>query len=264
MAFINRTYTFTDGTTAYGSQVDSEIQNIVTTLNNCDTAVTTWDNVKVTTLLPQANVAMGGHKITGLANGTAATDAVAYGQVSGIAGAITGSILMYPIKSPAPSGYLYCDGSAVSRGTYATLYGIIGNIWGQGDGSTTFNLPDYRGKFIRGVNDGTGNDPDASSRTAQATGGNTGDAAGSIQSYQYQSHNHGVTDPGHVHTIACYTNLAGGSFFFIATLSAGNNPTSQNPSTNPIASATTGLTVNNAGGNETRPINSSIYFFIKT
>lgn len=49
-----------------------------------------------------------------------------------------------------PSGFLPCDGSAVSRSTYSSLFAAIGTIHGQGDGVTTFNLPDSRGKFLRG------------------------------------------------------------------------------------------------------------------
>lgn len=65
----------------------------------------------------------------------------------------TGTILDYA-GSSAPSGYLMCDGSAVSRTTYAALFGVIGTTYGAGDGSTTFNLPDCRGrvKVAKGSN----------------------------------------------------------------------------------------------------------------
>jgi len=52
--------------------------------------------------------------------------------------------------SSTPTGWLSCDGSAVSRTTYANLFTVISTIWGVGDGSTTFNLPDLRGAFLRG------------------------------------------------------------------------------------------------------------------
>lgn len=52
--------------------------------------------------------------------------------------------------SVVPDGWLLCDGSAVSRTTYATLFAALSTAHGQGDGSTTFNLPDYRGQFLRG------------------------------------------------------------------------------------------------------------------
>ena len=56
----------------------------------------------------------------------------------------------------APTGWLICDGRAVSRTTYATLYAVIGSTYGDGDHSTTFNLPDFRGRVAIGVGTGTG------------------------------------------------------------------------------------------------------------
>lgn len=57
-------------------------------------------------------------------------------------------------RSTPPSGWLKANGAAVSRTTYAALFAAIGTTFGTGDGSTTFNLPDLRGEFIRGVDDG--------------------------------------------------------------------------------------------------------------
>ncbi|MEY4278695.1 MAG: Microbacterium phage TinyTimothy, partial [Bacteroidota bacterium] len=57
--------------------------------------------------------------------------------------------------SAAPLGYLLCDGSAVSRTTYSSLYATIGTTYGSGDGSTTFNVPDLRGRVPVGKNTGT-------------------------------------------------------------------------------------------------------------
>ena len=80
-----------------------------------------------------------------------------------------------------PEGWLKCDGSIVSRTVYAALYAAIGDSCGNGDGSTTFHLPDYRGRFLRGTDDGSGRDPNAGSRTAMNSGGDTGDSVSSIQ-----------------------------------------------------------------------------------
>lgn len=67
-----------------------------------------------------------------------------------------GVIYIYPADSP-PTGYLICDGSAVSRSTYSALFEIIGTLYGAGDGSTTFNLPDFRQRFPLGQSaSGTG------------------------------------------------------------------------------------------------------------
>jgi microcystin-dependent protein len=85
-----------------------------------------------------------------------------------------------------PAGWLLCDGSTVNRTTFANLFLAVGTLHGQGDGSTTFHLPDYRGRFLRGADDmGTGaagRDPNAGTRTAANTGGATGAGIGSVQS----------------------------------------------------------------------------------
>lgn len=60
-----------------------------------------------------------------------------------------GTICWYA-KDDIPSGYLKCDGSAISRSNYSALFTVIGTVFGTGDGSTTFNIPDLRAKFIRG------------------------------------------------------------------------------------------------------------------
>lgn len=78
----------------------------------------------------------------------------------------TGSIEMFG-GANAPSGWLICDGSAVSRTTYASLFSIIGTTYGTGDGSTTFNLPNFKGKVPVGLD---ANDTDFD--TLGETGGN--------------------------------------------------------------------------------------------
>jgi phage-related tail fiber protein len=105
-----------------------------------------------------------------------------------ISGDIPGAVKDHGSTS-IPFGFLLCDGSPVSRITYARLFSYIGTNYGNGDGITTFNLPDLRGQFSRGVDHGAGNDPDVGSRTAP-TGGNTGDAVGSYQPHSFQQHNH--------------------------------------------------------------------------
>jgi microcystin-dependent protein len=65
-----------------------------------------------------------------------------------------------------PDGWFLCDGRAVPRFQYQSLFFAIGTAHGQGDGSTTFNLPDYRGYFLRGADLGAGNDPDSAYRTS--------------------------------------------------------------------------------------------------
>ncbi len=66
---------------------------------------------------------------------------------------LVGQVCFFAMQA-APTGFLICDGRAISRTTYASLFAAIGTLYGVGDGSTTFNLPDLRGEFIRGW-DGT-------------------------------------------------------------------------------------------------------------
>ncbi|NES65146.1 MAG: tail fiber protein [Okeania sp. SIO2D1] len=87
-------------------------------------------------------------------------------------------------------GWLVCDGEAYSRGDYQELYAILGGSFGNGDNVTSFNVPDFRGRFLRGVDHGAGRDPDATSRSASARGGNTGDQVGSYQEDIFKAHKH--------------------------------------------------------------------------
>ncbi len=97
-----------------------------------------------------------------------------------------GTIYANSLNTPRP-GSLACDGTAVSRTTYAALFALIGTTWGAGDGSTTFNLPDLRGEFLRGIDNGRGVDTSRGFATAQTS--------------QNASHAHGVNDPGHAHSV---------------------------------------------------------------
>jgi microcystin-dependent protein len=85
-------------------------------------------------------------------------------------------------RNSAPTGFLECDGSAVSRTTYSALFAIISTVFGTGDGSTTFNVPDLRGEFIRGWDHGRGVD--------------SGRAFGSAQSSQNLAHTHTISGGG--------------------------------------------------------------------
>jgi microcystin-dependent protein len=105
-----------------------------------------------------------------------------------------GCIVMFG-GTTAPTGWLLCDGSTVSRTTYAVLHSVIGSNYGSGNGSTTFHLPDMRGRFARGRDGGatgSGRDPNRTTRIASNTGGNTGDAVGSLQIDAFQSHTHNL------------------------------------------------------------------------
>jgi len=106
-----------------------------------------------------------------------------YSEVAHNASSFAGMIA--PFAGPAdkiPTGWMLCDGREVSRSEYINLYNAIGVAWGEGNGSSTFNLPDLRGMFLRGVSGDSGNDADANSRIMlNDNGGNTGNNVGSYQ-----------------------------------------------------------------------------------
>lgn len=139
----------------------------------------------------------------------------------------TGVVIDWPLATP-PSGFLMCDGSAISRTTYAALFAVIGTTYGAGDGSSTFNLPDRRGEFVRGWDNGAARDPDRASRTDRGDG-TTGDAVGTKQNDQYRSHTH-----------------AG---------ARRSSYTSQSISGYTEYNATSATSTGSSGGNETRPRN---------
>jgi microcystin-dependent protein len=163
---------------------------------------------------------------------------------------ITGAIQMWPTAS-APSGYLNCDGSAVSRTTYSALYAVVGTTFGTGDGSTTFNLPNYTNRMPYGT-------------TIGATGGSA-DAV-------VVSHTHTATsvvnDPGHSHT---QKDTAGGPGVGNISTNGGTYITSGQSGYVATAAATTGISVSTtntstgvSGTNANLPPYLGINFIIKT
>lgn len=144
----------------------------------------------------------------------------------------------------APYGYVICDGSAVSRTEYASLFAAIGTSHGSGNGSTTFNLPDYRGRFLRGVDGLAGLDPDKASRTAMNAGGATGNAVGTVQGGavgQMTGAYENYVGPRDANLLRDTTKVSGGS---VGTI---------NYTTNTIT----------IGSTETRPKNANVNYIIK-
>ena len=147
-----------------------------------------------------------------------------------------GTIVDYA-GSSAPSGWLLCDGSTVNRSTYAALFSAIGTTFGSGDGSTTFVLPDLRGRATFGKDDMGGS---TAGRVTDAVSGIAGTTLGDAGGHQaVGAHTHGVTDPGHTHslTMATVVNFSG-SPLFTYWYPAGSTNTS---------SATTGISIDSGG-----------------
>lgn len=191
--------------------------------------------------LDQGTTFEAGHDTTQLHD---AIVAIVNSTVAGLTTVPVGGII--PFAGPVaniPSGWLHCDGSLVSRTTYAALFAKIGTAWGT-SGSSDFRVPDLRGYFLRGQDESQGVDSNASLRTAKFAGGNTGDAVGTYQTDLVGSHTHGVT-------IA----LAGNSAATSTPPAASNGTT--------VGVNYTGNTAANTGA-ETRPKNASVVYIIRS
>lgn len=139
----------------------------------------------------------------------------------------------------APTGWTLVEGQAISRTGNPRLFAQFGTTYGAGDGSTTFNLPNPKGRFPRVWANGSTNDPDRASRTAPAGSSITaGDNVGTEQGYQIQSHQHDQTQS------------SGGTL---------NGTNALTPTLYNSGNTLTGAT----GGNETRPINFNVALIMK-
>jgi len=111
-------------------------------------------------------------------------------NLTGIEGIPTATIVPWSSAS-VPSGFLECDGSAVSRTTYATLFGIVGTTYGAGDGSTTFNVPDLADNVPVGKSNNKALASTGGANTVAATGNVGGSTANAtLSTAQLASHTH--------------------------------------------------------------------------
>lgn len=198
----------------------------------------------------QAPLPMGGFRITNVGAPVAQNDGARLADFSNYLPA--GAVQLFGMNT-APVGWLACDGLAYSRATFAALFAAIGTTWGAGDGSSTFNVPDLRGVFPRGWDNGKGLDP------ARVFASYAADMLAAHTHIQ-DAHSHTVTDPGHAH------GIVGGIF---PASGGGNNVTSTFATTTAIA--TTGITIADqtatnqmTGGVETAPKNIALLFAIRT
>lgn len=137
-----------------------------------------------------------------------------------------GSVIAYAANKTPVGGWLKCDGTAISRTRYARLFYEIGTTYGVGNGSSTFNLPDLRGEFIRGFSDGR-------------AGVDSGRVFGSAQADELKSH---------FHTMKKYNRSTGSGSGFFAMDDNGTDGSENTEAT---------------GGAETRPRNVAMHYFIK-
>ncbi len=195
-------------------------------------------------------------------------------------------------RTTAPTGWLLCNGQAVSRTTYSALFAAIGTTYGAGNGSTTFNLPDCRNEFFRGWDGNTGvvgnkfSDSYAAHNHTASSGADGGHShTASTNTTGSHAHSASTTDAGeHSHTIhdsnseafnygiwyygnrggnldnpnRNVTNSAGNHSHGVSVAANGNH--SHTVSVSSIGHHTHPVTVNNSGGSETRP--RGIYFLV--
>jgi len=153
----------------------------------------------------------------------------------------------------APAGWLICHGQAVSRATYAALFAVVGTAFGAGDGSTTFNAPDLRGEFIRGLDAGRNVDPSRVLGSWQKASMVPLDSSGINQSYMMQANSANIASPGNIELSRNRLGLDyDGTTYpntFITWLNSTND---QTPETGGFYSA------------QTRPRNVALNYIIKT
>ena len=151
--------------------------------------------------------------------------------LAGAQGVAPAGAVLHFAMAVAPSGWKVCNGQAVSRVTYAALFATLDTLYGAGDGSTTFNLPDLRGEFIRGVDSGRGVD--------------AGRVMGSAQGENFKAHGHDIGG------LVSWPKGAGGSRDWAGWNSGGNYVDGS-------------LDTSLSGGSETRPRNVALLPCVST
>lgn len=171
-----------------------------------------------------------------------------------------GAVMSFAM-SAAPVGWYPCDGTTVSRtGSGANLFAAIGTIHGVGNNSTTFNVPNLQGQFIRGLTTNlstTSRDPLSATRVNQI---------GNVQTDVFKSHNHnGTTIAGgsHEHDVNIVIGSTGAGSALQASNAASNEHPTGRVDVQPGGVHSHTFTSNNTGDIETRPINIALLFCIK-
>lgn len=212
-----------------------------------------WNNLRPFTMnLVTGKIAMSaGLEVLTKARGDSSNDAASTGFVQDATGTRTAEIVFFP-SSSAPAGFLKANGAAVSRSTYAALFAVIGTNYGAGDGSSTFNLPDLRGEFLRAWDDGRGVDG--------------GRVLNSNQASQNLNHTHSATAANagaHQHTMSFKQDRApegagnavyGDEAYYSGEASQGTSTAGDHTHT---------ITVSFSGGTESRPRNIALLACIK-
>jgi Phage-related tail fibre protein len=236
-------------------------------------------------------VTVGGHEIPNL---SMVTDAIQpqidalQAQVDAALAQRVGEVIICPVD-PVPSYALEANGAAVSRTTYARLFAKIGTRYGAGNGSTTFNLPDYRGEFLRGWDHGRGLDPGRNLGTVQMSQNLSHTHGGAVHAAGAHGHNLSINPAGeHRHSqLIGFTGVPIGTspnlmtptmskvqdtntaqpvyrdsndFGWVFLTNSGNHGHTGTAAA--VGDHVHGLTINADGGSEARPRNISVMFCI--
>ena len=185
---------------------------------------------------------------------------------STVQGVPSGAVFCIAVAT-VPSDYLECNGAAVSRTTYAALFAVIGTAYGAGNGSSTFNLPDLRGEFIRGFDNGKGTDSGRSIATSQGEATKAHNHSASGSSTSTGAHNHPFLASNRAGDEDPWTGTGGEAKAFIGdqdgarfTVAADSGKIFDNSDHN----HTITVSVSNSSGAETRPRNIAMMYVIKT
>lgn len=157
------------------------------------------------------------------------------------AGVPTGTVLNWSTNT-APVGYLLCDGSAVSRAVYAALFGVISSTFGAGDGSTTFNLPNLKGRVVVGA--------DSGQTEFDVLGETGGEKAHTLTTPEIPAHTH--TQDAHTHTQNSFApriiNSGTAGTVGVQGASAASNASASNSATTATNQNATATNQNTGGG----------------
>lgn len=213
----------------------------------------TWNNLRPFTMnLVTGKIAMSaGLEVLTKARGDSSNDAASTGFVQDATGTRTAEIVFFP-SSSAPAGFLKANGAAVSRSTYAALFAVIGTNYGAGDGSSTFNLPDLRGEFLRAWDDGRGVDNGRALNTSQGSQNLLHDHPASTGSAG--AHNHTMTWNNDGAQLGNNDNSIFGDENRYGTVTM---------TTSTAGAHSHSVTIGTSGGNESRPRNVALLACIK-
>jgi hypothetical protein len=180
---------------------------------------------------------------------------------------LVGTVIAYAgptERIPSDEGWTLCDGRPLSRREFPELFSVIHTLHGAGDGVNTFNIPDFRGYFLRGVSGSGDADPDKEARQASMSGGASGNEVGTVQEFKTAMPRRPFvadTHPGHSHGDPTWNGGPGP--FDLATVNRGPGGHDFGPQSAPTSVAGEHSHIISGGDVETRPKNKAVNWIIK-